>query len=55
MTASMYRDLTKGLPVENDEILDDLLARAAEAGVETPYLHLAAINLGIYATKRLAG
>ncbi|SCM75617.1 2-dehydropantoate 2-reductase [uncultured Pleomorphomonas sp.] len=54
MTASMYRDLTKGLPVENDEILDDLLARAAAVGVKTPYLHLAAINLGIYAARRLA-
>ncbi len=54
MTASMYRDLMKGLPVENDEILDDLLARAAAVGVKTPYLHLAAINLGIYAAKRLA-
>jgi 2-dehydropantoate 2-reductase len=52
MTASMYRDLIKGLPVENDEIIDDLLARAASVGVKTPYFHLAAIHLGIYAAKR---
>lgn len=52
MTASMYRDLIKGLPVENDEIIDDLLARAASVGVNTPYLHLAAIHLGVYAARR---
>lgn len=55
MTASMYRDLLKGLPVENDEIIDDLLVRAASVGVSTPYLHLASIHLGIYAARRLAG
>lgn len=54
MTASIYRDLMKNLPVENDQILDDLLTRAAGVGVKTPYLHLAAINLGIYAARRLA-
>ncbi|MCM5558650.1 2-dehydropantoate 2-reductase [Pleomorphomonas sp. JP5] len=52
MTASMYRDLAKGLPVENDQIIDDLLARAAEVGVDTPYFHLAAIHLGVYAARR---
>ena len=52
MTASMYRDLDKGLPVENDEIVDDLLARAARVGVKTPYFHLAAIHLGVYAARR---
>ena len=52
MTASMYRDLIKGLPVENDEIIDDLLVRAASVGVKTPYFHLAAIHLGIYAARR---
>lgn len=52
MTASMYRDLIKGLPVENDEIIDDLLARAASVGVKTPYFHLAAIHLGVYAARR---
>ncbi len=52
MTASMYRDLIKGLPVENDEIIDDLLARAASVGVNTPYFHLAAIHLGVYAARR---
>ncbi len=54
MTASMYRDLTQGLPVENDQIIGDLLARAASVGVSTPYLHLAAISLGIYAAKRMS-
>lgn len=52
MTASMYRDLIKGLPVENDEIIDDLLVRAASVGVKTPYFHLAAIHLGVYAARR---
>lgn len=53
MTASMYRDLTQGLPVENDQIIGDLLSRAAAVGVSTPYLHLAAIHLGIYAARRM--
>lgn len=54
MTASMYRDLIKGLPVESDEIIDDLLVRATAVGIKTPYLHLAAIHLGIYTARRLS-
>lgn len=54
MTASMYRDLVQGLPVENEHVIDDLLARAAAVGVATPCLHLASIHLGIYAARRIA-
>jgi 2-dehydropantoate 2-reductase len=48
LTSSMYRDLRKGAPVEVDQILGDLLARAVAEGVATPMLNAAFINLRIY-------
>jgi 2-dehydropantoate 2-reductase len=48
LTSSMYRDLRKGAPVEVDQILGDLLARAGAEGVATPMLNAAFINLRIY-------
>ena len=48
MTSSMYRDLTKGLPVEVDTILGDLLRRGQMQGVKTPLLEAAFVNLSIY-------
>jgi 2-dehydropantoate 2-reductase len=48
LTSSMYRDLRKGVPVEVDHILGDLLKRAVAEGVATPLLNAAFINLRIY-------
>jgi len=48
LTSSMYRDLTKGAPVEADTILGDLLERGRKHGVATPLLAAAYVNLSIY-------
>jgi 2-dehydropantoate 2-reductase len=48
MTTSMYRDLTKGAPVEVDSILGDLLERGRKKGLTTPILEAAFVNLSIY-------
>jgi len=51
-TSSMYRDMARGLPVESDAILGDLLAEAAKHDVPAPMLSAAYTNLSIYAAKR---
>jgi 2-dehydropantoate 2-reductase len=51
-TASMYRDLQKGAPVEADQILGDLLARGDAHGVETPLVRAAYVQLSVYAKSR---
>jgi 2-dehydropantoate 2-reductase len=48
MTSSMYRDLLAGSPVEVDQILGDLLARARVLGVATPLLAAAFTHLSVY-------
>jgi 2-dehydropantoate 2-reductase len=48
LTASMYRDLKKGAPVEADHILGDLLARGQKHGVEAPLVQAAFAQLSIY-------
>lgn len=52
MTSSMYRDLTKGLSVEVDTILGDLLHRGKKHGLITPLLEAAFVNLSIYQQGR---
>ncbi len=47
-TSSMYRDLQKGHPIEADQIIGDLLARAKDVGVATPLLAAAYTHLKIY-------
>ena len=47
-TSSMYRDLQKGSPVEADQIIGDLLARARDVEVPTPLLAAAYTHLSIY-------
>jgi 2-dehydropantoate 2-reductase len=47
-TSSMYRDLQKGSPVEADQIIGDLLARARQAGIPTPLLAASYTHLAIY-------
>jgi 2-dehydropantoate 2-reductase len=47
-TASMLRDVENGNPVEADHVLGDLVARGAEAGVQTPLLRTAYCHLKAY-------
>ncbi|MBW6399894.1 ketopantoate reductase family protein [Roseomonas sp. HJA6] len=51
MASSMYRDLVAGLPVEADQILGDLVARAQRHGLDTPLAAAAYANLCIYAGR----
>jgi 2-dehydropantoate 2-reductase len=48
LTASMYRDLQKGAPVEADHILGDLLARGQKHGAEAPLVRAAFAQLSVY-------
>jgi 2-dehydropantoate 2-reductase len=52
MTSSMYRDLKKGLPVEADAIVGDLLRCGQQHGLKTPLLEAAFINLSVYQHER---
>lgn len=54
LASSMFRDLQQGRPVEVEQILGDLLARAAMLGVATPVLASAVVHLSIYQAKQLA-
>jgi 2-dehydropantoate 2-reductase len=51
LTSSMYRDMVKGRPVEVDQILADLLARAKRLHMKTPLLAAATVNLLVYQNK----
>ncbi len=51
-TSSMFRDLRKGLPVEGDTIVGDLLRRGQELGLKTPLLQAAFVNLSVYQRER---
>lgn len=53
LTSSMYRDLQRGGPIEADQIVGDLLARGAKAGIATPLLAAAYAHLSVY-QQRLA-
>ncbi len=55
LTSSMYRDLKKNGPIEADEIIGDLLARARRAGIDTPLLAAAYVHLSIYQRQRASG
>lgn len=48
MTASMFRDLSQGLPVEADHIVGDMVQRARTLGLSTPYLRVAYSHLQVY-------
>ena len=52
LASSMYRDLQRGRPVEVDQILGDLLARARDFGQETPLVSAAFAQLSIYSRTR---
>jgi 2-dehydropantoate 2-reductase len=51
--SSMYRDLRKGNPIEVEQIIGDLVARARSHALATPFLDVAYASLSIY-QKRLA-
>jgi 2-dehydropantoate 2-reductase len=54
-TSSMYRDMTRGLPVEGDAIVGDFLTEAGKHDVPVPTLAAAYTNLCIYSARRSAG
>ena len=49
--SSMYRDLQRGLDVEADQIVGDMLARAQAHGVATPLLATAYAHLRVYQNR----
>lgn len=53
-TSSMYRDLSRGVPIEADQIVGDLVERARAAGIETPLLEAIYTHLCVYQRRVLA-
>ncbi len=54
MTASMFRDLRQGLPVEADHIVGDMVRRAGTLGVDATCLRIAYTHLQVYQAQRAA-
>ena len=52
MTASMFRDIKAGLPVEADHVIGDLIARGDAAKVPVPRLRIAYTHLKAYEKQR---
>lgn len=52
MTASMFRDIQAGLPVEADHVIGDLIARGNSAKVPVPRLRTAYTHLKAYERQR---
>src|SRR5882757_8448687 len=52
MTASMFRDIRAGLPVEADHVIGDLVARADAAKIPVPKLRIAYTHLKAYDKQR---
>jgi 2-dehydropantoate 2-reductase len=52
MTASMFRDIKAGAPVEADHVIGDLIARADAAKVPVPKLRTAYTHLKAYEMQR---
>jgi len=52
MTASMFRDIRAGLPVEADHVIGDLVARADAAKIPVPKLRTAYTHLKAYEKQR---
>ncbi len=53
LTASMFRDIKAGLPVEADHVIGDLIARGETAKVPVPRLHVAYTHLKAYERERV--
>ncbi|OKO70020.1 2-dehydropantoate 2-reductase [Bradyrhizobium sp. NAS96.2] len=54
MTASMFRDIKAGLPVEADHVIGDLIVRADAAKIPVPKLRTAYTHLKAYERQRQA-
>ncbi|MGX1102863.1 MULTISPECIES: 2-dehydropantoate 2-reductase [Bradyrhizobium] len=54
MTASMFRDIKAGLPVEADHVIGDLILRADAAKIPVPKLRTAYTHLKAYEKQRSA-
>jgi len=52
MTASMFRDVKAGFPVEADHVIGDLVARADAAKIPVPKLRIAYTHLKAYEKQR---
>ena len=52
MTASMFRDIQAGAPVEADHVIGDLIARGDAAKVPVPKLRTAYTHLKVYEKQR---
>ncbi|HXY97376.1 MAG TPA: ketopantoate reductase family protein [Steroidobacteraceae bacterium] len=52
LTASMYRDMQGGYPVEADQIIGDLVMRAAAKGIATPLLSAVLTRLKVYEERQ---
>ncbi|MFT4120177.1 2-dehydropantoate 2-reductase [Bradyrhizobium sp.] len=52
MTASMFRDIKAGFPVEADHVIGDLIARGDAAKVPVPKLRIAYTHLKAYEKQR---
>src|SRR5262249_36284115 len=55
MTASMFRDIKAGLPVEADHVIGDMIARGDAAKVPVPRLRIAYTHLKAYEKQRGEG
>jgi len=53
-TSSMYRDLVNGSPIEADQVIGDLLARARLAGLATPMLAAAYTHLCVFQNRAIS-
>jgi 2-dehydropantoate 2-reductase len=53
-TSSMYRDLQRGVPIEAEQIIGDLIVRAKASGIAAPLLSAAHSHLMIYQSRALA-
>jgi 2-dehydropantoate 2-reductase len=52
LTASMFRDIKAGMPVEADHVVGDLIARGDSAKVPVPRLRVAYTHLKAYEKQR---
>jgi 2-dehydropantoate 2-reductase len=51
LTSSMYRDLQRGVRVEADQIMGDLVERAGAAGIKAPLLEAIYTHLCVYQNR----
>ena len=52
ITASMFRDIERGAPIEAEQILGDLLRRAGQGGADHSLLRVACAHVRAYEARR---